>query len=298
MARIRSIKPEFPQSETIGKLSRDARLLFVQLWTIVDDAGRARAASRMLASLLYPYDNDAPTLIETWLAELEAHGCVRRYEVDGSSFLDLPNWLKHQKIDRPSASKIPAFVEGSTHPREPSRAFDADLGSRTMDQDLGDIPKADAFESDPPAAPAVPAFDDLPPPSPTSVPADLSDDGGDPRGSLEDQYWHRVGTTVTATRVARSRFGQLANLLNGDFERGLVIIDAVAKAKTPSAYLGAIIRDMTAEASGAAPPKRAKGEPEWVARRRAEGAFVEREGPNRWRDCGILHDDEGREVGW
>ncbi|MFG1184384.1 DUF1376 domain-containing protein [Xanthobacter aminoxidans] len=156
-----------------------------------------------------------------------------------------------------------------------------------------------ALRADPPPAPAdVPSFDDLPPPSPTPVPADMSDDGGDPRGSLEDQYWHRVGLVVAGTRVARSRFGQLANLLNGDFERGLVIIDAVAKAKTPSAYLGAIIRDMTAETSGAAPPKRAKGEPEWVARRRAEGAFVEREGPNRWRDCGILHDDEGREVGW
>lgn len=34
MARIRSIKPEFPQSESIGKLSRDARPLFVLLWTI------------------------------------------------------------------------------------------------------------------------------------------------------------------------------------------------------------------------------------------------------------------------
>ena len=43
MPRIRTIKPEFPQSETIGRLSRDARLLFLQLFTLVDDAGRARA---------------------------------------------------------------------------------------------------------------------------------------------------------------------------------------------------------------------------------------------------------------
>ena len=39
MARIRTIKPEFPQSETIGKLSREARLLFIQLWTLADDEG-------------------------------------------------------------------------------------------------------------------------------------------------------------------------------------------------------------------------------------------------------------------
>ena len=49
MARIRTIKPEFPQSESMGRVSRDARLLFVQLWCICDDHGRTRAASRMLA---------------------------------------------------------------------------------------------------------------------------------------------------------------------------------------------------------------------------------------------------------
>ena len=44
MPRIRTIKPEFPQSETVGRLTREARLLFLQLFTLVDDAGRARAA--------------------------------------------------------------------------------------------------------------------------------------------------------------------------------------------------------------------------------------------------------------
>jgi hypothetical protein len=134
MARIRTIKPEFPQSETIGRLSRDARLLFVQLWTIADDCGRLRGASRMLASLLYPYDNDAPKLIGAWLDELEKKECIRRYEVEGSQYIEIINWLKHQKIDRPSTSRIPAFVEGSTPPREESRGSDADLGPRTVDQ--------------------------------------------------------------------------------------------------------------------------------------------------------------------
>ena len=130
MARIRTIKPEFPQSESVGRLSRDARLLFIQLWTIVDDCGRARAPSRMLASLLYPYDDDAPALIEGWLAELDAEGCIVRYEVDGSKYLSVAKWLEHQKIDRPSKSQLPA-------PREPSRALvepsSTDLVPRTMD---------------------------------------------------------------------------------------------------------------------------------------------------------------------
>lgn len=141
MARIRTIKPEFPQSETIGALSRDARLLFVQLWTIVDDAGRARASSRVLASVLYPFDDDAMHLIEGWLQELEDQGCIRRYTVEGKPYLDVPKWLEHQKIDRPSKSKLPEFVEASrgiASNREGSmleyRSKTLDHGPRTVDQ--------------------------------------------------------------------------------------------------------------------------------------------------------------------
>lgn len=138
MARIRTIKPEFPQSESVGKLSRDARLLFVLIWTHVDDEGRARAASRMLASLLFPYDDDAPKLIEGWLGDLERNGFIQRYEVDGSRYMQVVNWLKHQKIDHPSKSKIPAFEESLAKPREVSRDLAPDLGPRTLDQEEGE----------------------------------------------------------------------------------------------------------------------------------------------------------------
>jgi hypothetical protein len=137
MPRIRTIKPELPQSETIGRLSRDARLLFIQLFTISDDAGRARASSRLLASLLYPYDGDAGGLIDGWLSELEHHKAIRRYEVDGSQYLEIVKWLEHQKIDRPSPSRLPEYREASSPPREVSRASDADLGPSTCTLDQG-----------------------------------------------------------------------------------------------------------------------------------------------------------------
>lgn len=113
MARIRSIKPEFPHSESMGRVSRDARLTFIQLWTLADDAGRLRGNSRMLASLLFPYDDDAKTLIDSWLSELEREDCIVRYSVDGTSYIQVNNWLNHQKIDKPSQSKLPPFDEGS-----------------------------------------------------------------------------------------------------------------------------------------------------------------------------------------
>jgi hypothetical protein len=131
MGRIRTIKPEFPQSESIGKLSRDARLLFIQLWTIVDDEGRARAASRMLASILYPYDDDASKLIDGWLDELESRRLIRRYEVDGSQYLEIVKWLEHQKIDKPSKSRLPPFVEASRNLANDQECSSADLGPRT-----------------------------------------------------------------------------------------------------------------------------------------------------------------------
>lgn len=156
MPRIRTIKPEFPQSESMGRVSRDARLLFVQMWTLADDSGRLRGNSRMLASLLFPYDNDAPDLISHWLDELEAEGCIVRYvAADGrnnhSHYVAICNWREHQKIDKPSESKLPSPDDGEIlehsrslanirEPSIPSRARadrDQGPGPGTKDLDLG-----------------------------------------------------------------------------------------------------------------------------------------------------------------
>ena len=139
MARIRTIKPEFPISETIGRLSRDARLLYIQLWTIADDSGRARASSRLLASHLYPYDEDSHSLIDGWLSELQAEGCVTLYEVDGTSYLEMPKWLKHQKIDRPTPSRLPPITQKIARAREGSRPLPRTLDHGPSTKDLKEV---------------------------------------------------------------------------------------------------------------------------------------------------------------
>jgi hypothetical protein len=95
----------------MGRVSRDARLLFVMLWPVCDDHGRTRAASRLLANTLFPYDDDAKELIDGWLDELERENCIQRYEVNGSTFLQICNWLNHQKIDKPSKPQFPEAPE-------------------------------------------------------------------------------------------------------------------------------------------------------------------------------------------
>jgi hypothetical protein len=115
MSRIRTVKPEFCESESVGRLSLGARLLFIQLFTIVDDAGRCRAAPQFLVSRLYPYDDpvEIKAQIDGWLGELDTEQCVRGYEVNGSHYLEIVNWLKHQKIDHKTPSKLPAFENGT-----------------------------------------------------------------------------------------------------------------------------------------------------------------------------------------
>lgn len=127
MARIRTIKPEFAHSESMGNVSRDARLLFVLLWSQADDEGKLRGAPRLLKGVLFPYDDDASGLIETWLAELARERCIERYEVDGAHYLRIVKWRQHQKIDRVTPSRLPdppgaapTSCEPSSLPREVS----------------------------------------------------------------------------------------------------------------------------------------------------------------------------------
>jgi hypothetical protein len=132
--RIRSIKPEFWESESLGRVSREARLLFIGLFSCCDDHGRARASSRLLASRLYPYDDDALKKLPAWIAELEKERCIRLYKVNDECYLDIPKWLNHQKIDKPSASKLPPFDDS----REDSRGLEKNsLGTGNREEEQG-----------------------------------------------------------------------------------------------------------------------------------------------------------------
>lgn len=107
MPRIRTIQPHFPRSTSMTRVSRDARLLFVQLWLAADDAGRLRAAPLALAAQLYPADPDALALLAPWLDELEREDCIERYAVEGADYLRIVNWRAYQTIQHSTASRLP-----------------------------------------------------------------------------------------------------------------------------------------------------------------------------------------------
>lgn len=138
MPRIRSLKPDLWQSESLGSTSIEAMCLFVGLITQADDEGRLRGSVGRLRATLWPYKPTLDTArVERWLDELTARDLVQRYEVNGKPFICLPGWTEHQRIDRPSRSDIPAppthrmgvdeqhgepddAAPDSTSPREPS----------------------------------------------------------------------------------------------------------------------------------------------------------------------------------
>lgn len=103
--RIRTIKPEFWQSETVASLPYEARLLFIGLWNLADDHGRFRAHPAIVRGQLFPFDEHADVV--AWLGLLARAGLVQLYETEGHRFGFLPGFAEHQKIDKRAATRIP-----------------------------------------------------------------------------------------------------------------------------------------------------------------------------------------------
>jgi hypothetical protein len=120
MARIRTIKPDFFTSLTIAELDWDERLTFIGLWTHCDDEGRCVADGRLLKAALWPLDDEVgPDQVEGHLESLQRHGLVQVYEVDGRRYLQVTRWDEHQRINRPTASKLPPPGDVTEPPDDP-----------------------------------------------------------------------------------------------------------------------------------------------------------------------------------
>ena len=102
MARIRTIKPKFYDDVKIGRLSRDARYLYIALWVFADDMGVANGDTIWLKSKVFPYDQIQVQQFEKWMNELVTNGFVCLLSYNGERFIYLPNFTRHQVINRPN----------------------------------------------------------------------------------------------------------------------------------------------------------------------------------------------------
>lgn len=119
----------------------------------------------MLLGDIFPYDADAPGLLEAWLAEIGESRMVLLYEHGGVRYGAFRHWRRHQRIDRPTASELPpppdqtVVEENSLTPEEHSRTDRRTLDERSIPRartrasrsrsgpDSGPSPKAAAPEA-------------------------------------------------------------------------------------------------------------------------------------------------------
>lgn len=122
MARKRMISPEFWSDEEVGSWSYAARLFYIGLWSFADDEGRFKANCLLLKAQIFPYDRQSSIK----KLKLELGNKIQWYsdEKNGSQYGYIRNFLKYQRIDRPTPSILPPppevnFDEPSMNPRRP-----------------------------------------------------------------------------------------------------------------------------------------------------------------------------------
>jgi hypothetical protein len=113
------------------------RLTFIGLWTACDDEGRYRYEPELLKADLWPFEGEVTAEdVEADAWELAKRSLVCVYDVEGKRYLHIVNWREHQKINRPTPSRLPecsrrthgGFPEDSS-PR--ARAREVDLERET-----------------------------------------------------------------------------------------------------------------------------------------------------------------------
>ncbi|MEC4016031.1 HNH endonuclease [Streptomyces sp. H27-D2] len=111
MPRIRTVKPEFWEDEVLGLLPRDARLLFVATFNMADDEGLLRWTPAYIKAQAFMYDDDlAVPDVAKLMQQLADAGLIFPFVggVARQQMACVVNFRKHQKINRPQKSKMPA----------------------------------------------------------------------------------------------------------------------------------------------------------------------------------------------
>ncbi len=124
MGRIRSIKPELRTDLTVASWPIPCRYAWVLLLGYLDDKGRGRDDLRLLTADLFPLDRTVTRKkLDTWLTLMATtltdgkEPPLCRYDVDGMRYLHAVKWRNHQRINRPSESRLPPCP---IHEKKPS----------------------------------------------------------------------------------------------------------------------------------------------------------------------------------
>ncbi|MDR7856033.1 hypothetical protein [Tissierella sp.] len=106
----RILKESICTSSTIESLSSKEEIFFYRLIVNCDDYGRFDARPTILRAKCFPLKIDEVTddEISNWLKKLSQLHLIIVYEFEGSEYLQMKTWEKHQQV-RSKRSKFPSL---------------------------------------------------------------------------------------------------------------------------------------------------------------------------------------------
>lgn len=100
------IKPKFWDDAKIGRISRDARLLYIGMWNFCDDLGVIRADSVWIKSKIFPFDQMQIQQFDKICQEILRNGFISLFSYRDEKFYYLPKFSLHQTINKPNYEEV------------------------------------------------------------------------------------------------------------------------------------------------------------------------------------------------
>lgn len=121
--RIRNIKPEFYRSHDIDELDWHTRLVFIGLWSYVDDNGVGVDKLSSITADLFSHDlsvDPTETLrrVSAALEALAMRNLLVRYRASGKHYLYITGWAAHQRVHNPNKPRFPLPTSENVDPPE------------------------------------------------------------------------------------------------------------------------------------------------------------------------------------
>lgn len=157
MARIRTIKPEFWQDDDLAEISEPALIVAAGLLNHSDDEGFFKANPMLIKSQIFPL-REPSVNVHDILIELSNIDYIRLFlGSDDKPYGEVVSFMRHQKINRPSPSKIKGLeviTDDSLNPHgvltagkerkgkeqgKERKGKEASLPSRKLDDSASDI---------------------------------------------------------------------------------------------------------------------------------------------------------------
>ena len=211
--RIRTTKPEFWRSQDVANLPWEYRLLFIGLWSYVDDNGVGLDDARLIKADLFPLDDahdQVLSVIREGLARLSRDSLLARYEVSGRRYVYIPSWDKHQRVDKPGKPRYPRPSQSADQRKHtPRRETPAKVSGDhpACSKEYGVRSKEQLQEPKTRPKSAEPTDPEPPPVEPAEAPTDPTEaTAGDPAAPDEnfEKFWSAFPRKVKKLSARRA----------------------------------------------------------------------------------------------